>query len=333
MNSKDCSILRVLVIRADRIGDLMHVTPVLHALQEQYPGTVVDVLAKAPATEVLCGNPSVTRVLDARWDDARLRAAIAKGNYQAVVHLFPDLRLIALCDSIPRSSRKGWLPWPGRHRRVVLHRSRARKSEALYNADLLLPWFPHLKVDPRPHLFPSESARRRAAMLMAQARPLLNPGSGHPEGSWPWDRFAEVARKLRPTLGRALVVWGPGEEELARKVAMAGEAELAPATSLHELAALAERAVVMVTNDTGPMHIGAAVGVPLVVVWDGSRAIRPKRWGHWFRRDIINLDPYDGSADEVALRQRRLSSITIDMVVTAVKQVVRAEGSGPSAEP
>lgn len=318
-------IKRLLVVRADRIGDLMHVTPLLQALHQQVPDLLVDVLAKSPATLVLTDNPAVGQVLDARWDDARLATAISAGGYDAVAHLFPEPRLIALCRAIPRSVRKGIVPWPGRHRRVVLHRSHSRQSEALYNADLVRPWFPALRVDPRPWIHPSASALARAGELMPTPRPLLNPGSGHPDGAWPAECFAAVARAVAATLGRALVVWGPGEEDLARRVAQLGDVDLAPATGLLELAALAGRCAVMITNDTGPMHVGAAAGAPLVVVWDGSRAIRPRRWGHGFRDDIINFDPHDGSGDSLAERQQRLATVTVESVVAAARQIARPQ--------
>lgn len=314
---------RLLLVRADRIGDLMHVTPLLAALHEQIPGLTVDVLAKSPAASILTGNPAVGTVLDARWDDARLSAAIADGNYDAVAHLFPEKRLITLCRDITRSSRKGFLPWFGRHRRVVLHRSQSRKSESLYNADLVKPWFPHLRVDPRPRIYPGQAQQDRAKVLMPTPRPLINPGSGHPEGAWPWERFAAVARELAPRYGKALVVWGPGEEELATRVASEGNAELAPATDLLELAALAARCTVMITNDTGPMHLGAAAGAPMVVVWDGSPSIRPLRWGHCFRPDIINLDPYDGTGGAKHERQRRLATISVETVLTQVQRIAK----------
>ena len=324
-------IKRLLVVRADRIGDLMHVTPLLQALHQQVPDLHVDVLAKSPAVMVLSDNPAVGQVLDARWDDARLATAITAGQYDAVVHLFPEPRLIALCRAIPRSVRKGIVPWPGRHRRVVLHRSRSRQSEALYNADLVRPWFPGVRVDPRPWIYPSAAAVARASELMPTPRPLLNPGSGHPDGAWPAERFAAVARALAVTLGRALVVWGPGEEDLARRVAQLGDADLAPATGLLELAALAGRCAVMITNDTGPMHVGAAAGAPLTVVWDGSRAIRPRRWGHEFRADIINFDPHDGSGDSLAERQQRLATVAVESVVAAASRIARSQLPAPSA--
>lgn len=317
-------IARLLLVRADRIGDLMHVTPLLEALRAQEPAVAVDVLARSPAMAVLRGNPGVRRALDARWEEAALRRALEEGAYDAVVHLFPEERLLRLCAPIPRSVRKGWVPWPGRHRRVVLRRSRSLKSEAFYNADLVRPLFPTLRVDPRPRFYLEPGALERARTLLPAPRPVLNPGSGHPEGAWPGERFAQVARRLEPRLGRALIVWGPGEEGLARSVAEESGAEVAPATDLQLLGALAARCAAFVTNDTGPMHIAAAVGAPLVVVWDGSRVIRPRRWGHFFREDIVNLDPFDGTPDDLANRRRRLSSIEPERVAAAALSVAVA---------
>ena len=314
---------RLLLVRADRIGDLMHVTPLLEALREQFPQTVVHVLGRRPALEVLRGNLAVRATLDARCDDVSLARAIEEGRYGAVVHLFRERRLVGLCRSIPSSVSKGWIPWPGRHRRLIVRRSLSRKSEALYNADLVRPLFPGLTVDPRPRFYPSTWALDQALALLPAPRPVLNPGSGHPSGAWPPERFAEVARRLAPKLGRALVTWGPGEEALARAVADASGAQLAPPTDLDLLGALATRAAVFVTNDTGPMHVAAAVGAPLVVVWDGSRVIRPRRWGHSFRADIVNLDPHDGTSDEPANRRRRLERVEPVHVMVAALAVAR----------
>jgi hypothetical protein len=72
------------------------------------------------------------------------------------------------------------------------------------------------------------------------------------------------------------VVWGPGEEELARQVVESARpaAVLAPATDLHALAAILRRAALLVTNDTGPMHLGVACGVPVVALFSVADADR-----------------------------------------------------------
>ena len=115
---------------------------------------------------------------------------------------------------------------------------------------------------------------------------LINPGAAWPNKRWPPDRFGEVAaflsevRHLRP-----IVLWGPGEESLARAVAdaSAGSARVAPPTALHDLLALSRAASLMVSGDTGPLHIAAAAGTPIVSIFGPTD---PNRNGPWSPDDV-----------------------------------------------
>jgi ADP-heptose:LPS heptosyltransferase len=87
---------------------------------------------------------------------------------------------------------------------------------------------------------------------------------------WNLEKFAAVADKLiRERGARIIIVWGPGEKEHAVKTAnmCKGKVFLAPATSLKELGALISLCDMMIANDSGPMHIGAAVGTPTVGIF------------------------------------------------------------------
>jgi ADP-heptose:LPS heptosyltransferase len=114
---------------------------------------------------------------------------------------------------------------------------------------------------------------------------ILNPGAAWPNKRWPPDRLAALARALRERHQLAsVVVWGPGEQELAGQVAAAakGAAILSPATTIADLVALARGAALMVSGDTGPTHIAAAVGTPLVGIYGPTR---PERNGPWLPDD------------------------------------------------
>ncbi len=114
---------------------------------------------------------------------------------------------------------------------------------------------------------------------------LLNPGAAWPNKRWPPARLAAIAAALHAkyTL-RSVVLWGPGEAELAEEaVAMSsGAAILSPQTSIADVIALARGAVVMVSGDTGPTHLAAAVGTPLVGIYGPTR---PERNGPWLPDD------------------------------------------------
>jgi len=115
---------------------------------------------------------------------------------------------------------------------------------------------------------------------------LLNPGAAWPNKRWPPERFAALAREIQARHGlRSAVLWGPGEETLAAQIARAsgGAAEMAPATGLVDVLALAREARLLVSGDTGPTHLAAAVGTPIVGIYGPTD---PARNGPWHPDDI-----------------------------------------------
>ena len=115
---------------------------------------------------------------------------------------------------------------------------------------------------------------------------LINPGAAWPNKRWPADRYGEVAAFLSEVRRlRSIVLWGPGEESLARAVAdaSAGSARVAPPTSLRDLLALSRAASLMVSGDTGPLHVAAAAGTPVVSIFGPTD---PNRNGPWSPEDV-----------------------------------------------
>ncbi len=115
---------------------------------------------------------------------------------------------------------------------------------------------------------------------------LLNPGAAWPNKRWPAERFGEIAAVLHEVRGLpAFVLWGPGEEPLARAVVEAsnGAARMAPPTDLPDLLALCRAASVIVSGDTGPLHLAAAVGTPAVAIFGPTD---PARNGPWSAEDL-----------------------------------------------
>lgn len=115
---------------------------------------------------------------------------------------------------------------------------------------------------------------------------LINPGAAWPNKRWPPERFGDVATFLREVRGlRSVVLWGPGEEPLARAVAdsSASAAIVAPPTSLSDLVELSRSAFLMLSGDTGPLHIAAAVGTPIVALFGPTD---PARNGPWSPEDV-----------------------------------------------
>jgi heptosyltransferase-1 len=126
----------------------------------------------------------------------------------------------------------------------------------------------------------------QAALGGARPFALINPGAAWPNKRLPPAKFGEVAAFLREVRGLpAVVLWGPGEESLARAVveSSGGAALMAPPTELHDLLALARAASLMVSGDTGPLHIATAAGTPTVSIFGPTD---PRRNGPWSAGDV-----------------------------------------------
>jgi lipopolysaccharide heptosyltransferase I len=144
-------------------------------------------------------------------------------------------------------------------------------------------------IDPGRPEFPLAENHSAVADSMAEASGgsyvLLNPGAAWPNKRWPAPRLGALAIALRARRNlKSVVLWGPGEFDLAQDVVATagGAAILTPQTSVADVVALARRAVVMVSGDTGPTHIAAAVGTPIVGIYGPTR---PERNGPWVPED------------------------------------------------
>jgi ADP-heptose:LPS heptosyltransferase len=195
--------------------------------------------------------------------------------------------------------------------------ARTRALAAAVGVDPSGPWrFP---LDTGESAAPAEV---RATLGLALDEPfvLLNPGAAWPNKRWPADRFGGLARRIHERAGlRSAVLWGPGEADLAAQVAAASDGAAAPAppTRIADILALASVAALLVSGDTGPIHLGAAVGTPIVGIYGPTD---PARNGPW--------DPRDEVVSRVALcachHQRRCHAAAWCLADVPVDEVWRA---------
>jgi ADP-heptose:LPS heptosyltransferase len=158
---------------------------------------------------------------------------------------------------------------------------------------------------------------------------LLNPGAAWPNKRWPPARFGTLAAAIRGRLGLpSIVLWGPSEQPLAAAVVAAsdGAASLAPRTAILDLPGITRRAALMVSGDTGPLHIAAAVGTPIVALFGPSD---PGRNGPWSPLDVT-LSRYSRCTCQYERRCRQdtpcIEAIPVDEVVAAVDRRIGVRG-------
>ncbi len=191
---------------------------------------------------------------------------------------------------------------------------------------------PRFPLDARPS--PAPACTRELLGLPREDRQapfvLLNPGAAWPNKRWPPERFAAVAREIQARHGwRSAVLWGPGEETVAAQIARGsgGAAEMAPATGLTDAIALARDARLLVSGDTGPTHLAAAVGTPIVGIYGPTD---PARNGPWHPDDIC-VSRFTACACHHQRRCHRaatwcLADISVDEVMAAVDRRLEIVG-------
>jgi lipopolysaccharide heptosyltransferase III len=288
------AIRKLLVIRTDeRVGNQLLTTPLLRALKQGLPHAELHLLAAAkPSAVVACRHvdrlvPFEKRLAFQRpWRLVALLRALRRERYDVVVEA-GHWSGFSLTASLLARVAAGAAPVVGHLRgesgRFLSHpvtHDAANENEVRAKLELLRPFgltprglAPETELGDEPEL----GAALLAASGVAGPFALLNPGARMADRRWPPAAHAAVARRLAGRGLAVLVVWGPGEEPLARAVAEAGGARLAPPTDLRQLAALLRAARLCVSNNSGPMHLAVAVGTPTVGVFLSGDA---RRWRH-----------------------------------------------------
>jgi lipopolysaccharide heptosyltransferase II len=284
--------VRILLIRLSAIGDCVLASPVPRALRARFPSAHITWAVEARASEVVAGAPEVDEVLI--WRD---RPSRAHGLVRALREVRARDFDIAL--DLQGLAKAGlFLAFSGARRRITGSRSKslARRAATEIIAESSPP--PHAVRcylrramalgtapvdDLRPRVPVAADHRAFAERFLRDClpsgdRPLIgfNVGASKPSKRWSPQRFAAVADRVLPELdAQGLIFGGPSEVPLAQHMVAASRCPerltlAAGRTSLLQLAALAERCITLVTADSGPMHIAAAMDVPVVALFGPS---------------------------------------------------------------
>ncbi len=165
----------------------------------------------------------------------------------------------------------------------------------------------------------------RTAGLVTRRFAILNPGAGWPSKIWPAERYGELAQHLAGVHEMAsVVVWGAtNEQRLAERIVATsgGHGQLAPPTSMTELAAFCRRAGLFVGSDTGPVHLAVAVGTPTISLHGPSRADWCGAYGPQNIRLQVRYEE-GSSAERRTADDSAMRAITVDMVAEACDRLL-----------
>ena len=290
---------RILIIKPSAIGDVVHALPVLNLLRRKWPTAHVSWLVTPACAGLLHRHPMLDEVI--RFERKELGKGWRSPRAAAdLVRFTRDLgrRKFDLVIDLQGLFRSGWLAFAtGAPYRVGP--ASAREGAWLFYTHRVPTGTPEQHAIERyltiaqavgcersPVEFPfavDDADRDYVARLTPARYAVLMPGANWLTKQWPVERFAALVGPLRERFGLdSVVAGGPDTADLAEKIPTA--ANLAGRTNLRQLVALLERAELVVANDSGPMHIAAALGRPLVTPFGPTN---PMRTGPYRRMDSV----------------------------------------------
>ncbi len=291
-------ISRILIVRLGSLGDIIHAVPAAAAIRRAFPQARIDWLVDVRHCELLELVTVVNRRIPI--ETSRFGSVVdavremRHARYEAVLDLQGLLKSAVLARLSGASRVVGFPSELLRERAARMFYTETAGEPASHVIEKNMSMLKAIGIRMPEIAFPLDDrnpgiaadARSRLGVPAGRRFALINPGAAWPNKRWPPVYFAEVARALSARHGlRSLVLWGPGEEQLAHDVVAAsdGAAAASAPTTVADLVSLARASALMISGDTGPMHIAGAVGTPLIGIFGPTD---PHRNGPWAEHDL-----------------------------------------------
>ena len=339
--------MKVLIVKLSALGDVVQALPVAMAIRRQVPSAELHWLVEEPSAELLAGHPALDQVLVSPrhrlfHQDCnalsvvgafvrRLRAT----RYDAVLDLQGLMKsaiFVALCRGGRKIGFRGGkepaAAWPLTERLAPYDPDRhalERYLDLLEPLGLMRPAWPEFGLEPPAEL---QAEVRRVLLAEMGGGPLvvLHPVAKWESKLWPAGHWVELARGLSAAGARVVLSGSRADRPVTRAIAAGAGREgevrdLAGRTSLPGLAALLVQARLLVSTDTGVMHLAAALGVPVVALFGPTAPWRtgPYGGGHVVLRRGLECSPCFRRRCE---DPRCLSGLAPEVVMEAVREVL-----------
>jgi heptosyltransferase II len=299
---------KILIVRTDRIGDVVLSTPVIKAVRDAYTGSHIAMLVRPYARDIVEGNPYLNEVIvyDKSGSEKDLRGNIRfidmlkNKRFDLAIMLHPTQRthMVAAFAGIPvrvgYDRKCGFLLT----KRIPHTKQFGLKHEIDYALDMLR----YIGIAPKDrslYMPVNKESESRIEKLLgdngirtADTVIAVNPGASCPSKRWACENFAAAARGLIKKYGaKIIIIAGRDDQAYGDKTASLigkGCLNLSGKTSVADLASVLKRAKLFISNDSGPVHIACAVGTPVIAIFGRSdRGLSPDRWGPSGKNDIV----------------------------------------------
>ena len=337
----------ILIVRTDRIGDVVLTTPAIYALRNAYPSARISILVSQLTVDLVDGNPHIDEII---VDD---REGLHKGllgyinlvrkikskhfDLAVVYHTKKRTNLMCFLSGIPwrlgyKDKKFGYLlTMP-----VKDDRHLGIKHEAQYCLDLLDTLGiesklvdPYLPIHERNEVWVAQLLKKyninEENKIIA-----IHPGASDPSKCWPVERFLELMENLNLNEAvRFIIIGSRNIEKIAGQ--MSAQVKVPPInlvakTSVGEMVSLLKRCDLLVSNDSGPVHIASALGTPVISIFTRNQpGINPERWKPLGKKSTFVAVEYDDTisfAKSGGIDRKYDNQITVTEVLNTIKSVL-----------
>jgi len=343
---RDVKINKILITRLDSIGDVVLSTPILKPIKKRYPNAIINYLLSSQSQDIILGNPSVDEVIvyDAPWhfskgivEDVKnylkILRLLRRKKYDLVLDLEGNAKSIFFISFMSKAPVRVSRDWTGGGylltKAVPWHE---KKHMVEYQADVARAIGVEINdYEPLINLGPKE--KEYVDMVFKQNNiksekflSILSIGTRRVTKCWPPERFAEIGDWMIRSFDARIVITGaPNEMKIAKGIRDIMEEDacvLAGKTkSLKQLAAVMERASLVIGNDSGPMHIASAMKTPSISLFSSGLPSEYRPYGNihlFIQKGNIDCRP---CAERKCIRPEGfcMDLITVEDVKEAVK--------------
>ncbi|MFA5339363.1 MAG: lipopolysaccharide heptosyltransferase II [Candidatus Omnitrophota bacterium] len=337
---------RILIIRTDRIGDVLLSTPSIKAVREAYPNSHIAFMARPYVEDIVDGNPYLDEVIlydkdnkhNGFFGSLKFILELRRKGFNLAIILHPTLRsnLIPFLAGIPERAgydkRWGFLLT----KRLKDTKHLGEKHEIDYNFDVLRAI--GIAAKDRTLYMPVKPEYERVIDRFMALNDLggkdtivaVHPGASCRSKRWAAYRFGRVADELIDKHNvKIVIIGGPSDVNTVKEVEtgmLHKPLVLSEEHSLGEVAALLKKCKLLISNDSGPVHIAVAVGTPVVSIFGRlDPGLSPQRWGPVGPDDIVihkDVGCEECLAHNCKLSFKCLDAITVEEVLTAAESLL-----------
>lgn len=297
----------ILIVRTDRIGDVVLTIPLAKVIKENYPDCRITFLVQTYTAPLLQNHDYIDQVLILKKENGKILCRenaemLRQMNFDMAITVYPkfDIAWMIFRSGIKKRVGTGyrWYSFLF-NEKVFEHRKDAKRHELEYNFNLLKKLGIEYNSKPDSVSFnihvKNEDTIKIKTLLetenfdFSKKTAIIHPGSGGSAVDWPISKYKELIDSLARQLKFNLVITGgEAEKNICAEVAgNSGAINLAGKVSLSELTAVINFADLMVANSTGPIHIAAALGKYVIGFYPKIVECSPERWGPYTNRRTV----------------------------------------------